>query len=380
MAQSRIPFGNGRGGRSAPEDARSLAAPLASAARDSAVLADKHDIRLDMVRVAAAMAVVWLHVSADIVIARPSTTDPTWWIGNFADSLSRWCVPLFVMASGILLLSRRPDLAPRAFYRRRAAKILVPTLFWTALYVALRIAGRGESLSAIFESLLQGRPFFHLWYLYMILGLYLVAPMVSVFLAHGARPLVNGALVLAFLAAAIQSTIAGLESEPDSQSFLGLWPYYLGYFLAGYQMWRTPVTALRNRYALAIALASGILVALLTGFLLGSLGERSWAITYSYSDPLVVLMSLALFNVFRCLNFESPSLRRIGETARRLAPLMLGVYVMHPLWLIALGHAGLDGFFVSPAIGIPLTAASAFVLSLASARVFAAIPFLRKTI
>ncbi|MFZ5790055.1 MAG: acyltransferase [Pseudomonadota bacterium] len=333
-----------------------------------------------MVRVAAAMAVVWLHASAEIVIARPSTADPAWWIGNLADAFSRWCVPLFVMASGILLLSRRPDLDPGEFYRRRAAKILVPTLFWTALYVGLRIAGRGEPLSAILESLLQGRPFFHLWYLYMILGLYLVAPMVSVFLAHGARPLVLGALVLAFLAAAIQSTVAGLEGEQQSQSFVGLWPYYLGYFLAGYWLWKAPVSALRNRYALAIALSCGILVALLTGILLGPLGERSWDITYSYSDPLVVLMSLALFNAFRCLNVESPALRRIGEMARRLAPFMLGVYVMHPLWLIALSHVGLDGFFVGPAIGIPLTAATAFALSLASARALAAIPVLRKTI
>ena len=69
----------------------------------------QRDVRLDLLRVIAILGVIWLHVSGEVVTASPNPGDEEWWVGNVADAFSRWCVPLFVMASGALLLPQRAD-------------------------------------------------------------------------------------------------------------------------------------------------------------------------------------------------------------------------------------------------------------------------------
>jgi surface polysaccharide O-acyltransferase-like enzyme len=72
-----------------------------------------------------------------------------------------------------------------------------------------------------------------------------------------------------------------------------------------------------------------------------------------------------------------------SATGRRVAgwvPLVLGIYVIHPLWLRALKEIGIDAYLVHPALGIPLTTLLAFGLSLVSAQAIAAIPVLRRTV
>jgi surface polysaccharide O-acyltransferase-like enzyme len=172
--------------------------------------------------------------------------------------------------------------------------------------------------------------------------------------------------------------MAGLADEEHAYTFLGLWPSYLGYFLAGYYLWRWPRPHVSWRLALAIVLACGTGIALLTGALYHLLGARAWQITYANLQPLVVLMSLAIFTATS--GSKTPLSRGLARGVGGITPLVLGVYVMHPLWLRVLKDGGIDGFFVDPTVGIPLTTLLAFGLSMASAQAVAAVPGLRRTI
>ena len=338
----------------------------------------QRDLRLDLLRIIAIVAVIWLHVSGEVVVGEPGPGDAEWWVGNLADAFSRWCVPLFVMASGALILSRRPDIAPWDFYRRRAARILVPTLFWTIVFLGVRAIGDGAPVRSLVISVLRGTPYYHLWFLYMIAGLYVAAPLISRFLDGSPQGAVLAATGLVFLVSSIESLMAGLAGEEHAYTFLGMWPAYLGYFLAGYYLWRWPLRRVSWPPALAIILACGIGIAVLTGALYPFVGARAWQIAYANLQPLVVLMSLAIFTSFigAPMRFSPAAARIVGA----VTPLVLGVYVMHPLWLLVLKDGGIDGFLVNPTIGIPVTTTVAFALSLASAWAVAATPVLRRTI
>ena len=61
-------------------------------------------VRLDVVRVIACLAVILLHLSATIVMDRDLLGTVGWHIANVIDAATRWCVPVFVMLSGALLL------------------------------------------------------------------------------------------------------------------------------------------------------------------------------------------------------------------------------------------------------------------------------------
>ena len=83
-------------------------------------------IWLDNSRILAVCGVVFLHVAAGVVLGHEVGTGD-WWFGNVYDSVVRWCVPVFVMISGALLLDpgKKEDLS--TFYKKRLARVLLPS-------------------------------------------------------------------------------------------------------------------------------------------------------------------------------------------------------------------------------------------------------------
>ena len=123
------------------------------------------------------------------------------------------------MISGALLLD--PERPQDARHSRRVARICAPLLFWTLFYLLWRTAldwiddGRLD-LSFWPRKLAHGEPYYHLWYLYMIVGLYLFAPLVRALAAQfapGPRPVVVGILGLAILDALYRRA---LDARPAS--------------------------------------------------------------------------------------------------------------------------------------------------------------------
>ena len=66
---------------------------------------DSRSARFDVLRVGACLAVILLHLSATIVMDRDFLGGIHWHISNAIDAATRWCVPVFVMLSGALLLA-----------------------------------------------------------------------------------------------------------------------------------------------------------------------------------------------------------------------------------------------------------------------------------
>jgi surface polysaccharide O-acyltransferase-like enzyme len=329
---------------------------------------NQRNTNLDFARIIAVFAVVLLHVSARVVVANPDVHSLAWWTGNIADVLSRWCVPVFVMISGALLLSPSADVTPIAFYKRRASRLFPVIAFWTLVYIVFRrYIDSTFSLSDAGKSIIKGTPYYHLWYLYMLIGLYFITPflrqLVSVISTNSLRLLIIGSLA-----------IAALDSAPafSSATFLPLFLPFIGYFLAGYHL-STISSAPRLPLLGSIALACGLLAAIGTGALLPSIGPRSFELMYSFLNPLTIVMSLCVYLLLTRIPIRTGPLQQI-------AVITPGIYVIHPLWLWFLAKHSITGFLVHPVIGIPMTAILVFILSAASAALMARIPFLRRTV
>src|SRR5256885_496912 len=95
---------------------------------------------MDALRVLACLAVIVLHVSASVVIDFPDVRSLHWTVGNIGNAFTHWCVPVFVMLSGALLLSPAKQLPVTVFYRKRASRILIPLAFWSVVYTLLGAA------------------------------------------------------------------------------------------------------------------------------------------------------------------------------------------------------------------------------------------------
>jgi len=326
------------------------------------------DPRLDALRVAAALAVVCVHTAAPVVVTHPDPQSWGWWLGNLADSLSRWCVPVFVMVSGALLLPKASEVEPLRFYGERARRLLPPLLFWTVFYLAFSLRDRPLSAAQVARELVSGTPYYHLWYLYMAVGLYLATPFLRAIVLAASPAAMRVFLALSF-AGAVCSPFTG-----SGATFLTLFAPYVGYYVAGHELYRRSASGAPRAW-LGMALGGGVLVAIVTALLWPRLGQHTFDLTYSFLDPLVIATAIA---VFQCGLGSGPR----GPVATRAvawaADLSLGIYLTHPFFLRVLAHFGLDPFWVHPVVGIPATLLAATVLSAAATAALAAVPGLRR--
>lgn len=108
---------------------------------------------------------------------------------GFIGGLVRSCVPIFVMASAYLLVPIKTDTF--TFFKKRAARILCPFIFFLLLYASLPAAWGlfewSDVPGQMAHVLLNFHPSgSHLWFIYMLIGLYLLMPMISPWLERDA--------------------------------------------------------------------------------------------------------------------------------------------------------------------------------------------------
>ena len=141
---------------------------------------------VDLIRTFAIILVILLHASEEtfpITAVVDQAAVVRWWSTTIYNSLSRECVPLFVMLSGALLLQSYKIEEPlKVFFKKRLLRIGLPWIFFGAAYFAWSYLVKNNPVT--FNSVAQGiatGPYYQFWFLYMLLGLYLITPLLRVF-------------------------------------------------------------------------------------------------------------------------------------------------------------------------------------------------------
>ena len=135
------------------------------------------EVWIDWLRIAACFMVMVVHSTEPFYIGGEgarilSASDACW--ASFFDSFVRACVPLFVVASSYLQFPLH--YTTREFFIRRAKRIIVPFAVWTVAYALFW----GEPVQNFSDLLLNfNYAAGHLWFVYMLLGIYLLMPLLS---------------------------------------------------------------------------------------------------------------------------------------------------------------------------------------------------------
>jgi len=155
---------------------------------------------VDLLRIIACFLVVLSHC-CDPFVGQFDNDRTSFLTGAFTGSFVRACVPLFVMMSGVLLFPVRLEM--REFYRKRIGRIVVPLIFWSVMlpllyYVYLNFMVSSVSPSIAPENFTMGATLTKLytfifnftydttplWYLYMLIGLYFIIPILNTWMEH----------------------------------------------------------------------------------------------------------------------------------------------------------------------------------------------------
>ena len=326
--------------------------------------------RLDAARWLAALAVVLLHCAAQAVSDANAYGSNDWLAANLYDSAVRWCVPVFVMVSGALLLDRDKPLDARRFYEKRAARICAPLVFWTLFYLGWRTLldwwDDGHiDFSFWPRKVAEGAPYYHLWYLYMIVGLYLFTPLVRV-LYHRSQPAARRLWVVGILGVAILDALYRQALNAGQGFFLTWFLPYLGYFVAGRMIFDGELRIPRPGLMLALS----VLATALGVTTLSEAGNLNLYF-YDYFSITVPFMSLAAFQWI----MNTPRIPSLST----LAPLTFGVYLIHPLFLDVVDRAP---SVLAPSIAwsLPMQTGAIFGLSAACCWVLRQHPTTRKLV
>jgi len=146
-------------------------------------------MQLDVLRAVATIAVVALHAAGPVLYRYGTIPDREWWSANLIDSAVRFSVPVFLMLTGALLLPRTESTG--SFLKRRFSRLLGPFIFWSIIYLAIALyfqpfSSINTSIELVMERLQKGASY-HLWYVYMLIGIYLVIPILQRWVATATR-------------------------------------------------------------------------------------------------------------------------------------------------------------------------------------------------
>jgi surface polysaccharide O-acyltransferase-like enzyme len=334
---------------------------------------------VDLIRSYAILMVVVSHVFAPVCAAMMDYPRSVWWVFNLLDSWIRPCVPLFVMISGKLLLGSSREDSYLRFVWRRYSGILLPFFTWSLIYAyyECRMRGSDFSLPHAILQFLQGPTEYHLWFMYMILGLYLVAPFLRRWVQAALPGEIQALLVLWFGFLTLQFLFPGYISFAPGITLLN----YGGYFVLGYFLDQTHYfegkTGRLILLSLAIILFNAGGTFLLTLWNSGILDEKF----YGGVAPLIVLYASASFLILKNINEEAPLLKTPGlrGTVLYISQDSFNLYLIHAffIWLFIKGHLGFvlsEDTGPSPLIGVPLTTTAVLACSLGLSFILGKIP------
>lgn len=343
---------------------------------------------LDVLRVLATCAVVLMHVLTGATDVTDASIVPEYrsLLLSVMD-LVTWCVPIFLLISGYLFLNPERTLTYPVMIKKYCRRIALAILLFGVPYAAseLVVAERTFRIRMIPEALkmtLMGHTWSHMWYLYLILFLYLITPLLKKVLR--VLPVWGAAAVMAVIF--LGSSVAPFLNKVLDINSIPVLPdggVYFLYYLCGYLFAVREVCVDKGRNvwltaAVAVLALGMILSRTLAGF----------SIQMAYNYPFTVLLAVLLFAAG-----WNGSIKKHRIPWQEAGALSFAVYLVHPVYVnllykfvkitpfTVLEQCGVQSVAAGQAVLILLLAAFCLVvlaLATATAWVLRKIPVLRK--
>ena len=335
-------------------------------------------------RAIAMVMVIILHSAAPLLYRFDSSESSAWMTGNLYDSFVRPCVPIFFMISGYLLLNKNEAIAD--FIQKRLKKIIVPLVAWSLIYILWKVNFEGAKFDfphSIIETLFSPA-YYHLWFIYSIVGLYLAVPIFRPFTSTASNSSLLYFILIWFIVVAalpwIQKAL-GVRSRYELNLFTG----FMGYLVLGAYLGRLNYARIHAAISALIIITCFFITAYGTYHLSKIKGSLD-ATLYDYLAPNVIISAGAWMVLIKFLSDETTARlpKPLSTAIVSISTLSFGIYLVHAMIITALKY-GIFGFKVSalygnPSYTIPLTLITTLIISYAIVYFISKLPILNKTI
>ena len=365
------------------------------------LLKSERVVFLDWLRFIACFMVILVHCIEPFYLGGPEGT----FISSYPDALwvtainsaLRPAVPLFVLASSYLLFPLATD--TREFFRKRFMRVVVPFIVWTLLYIFIPPFGSGASAdvagglkSLLFNFVMTSSG--HLWFVYMLLGVYLLMPMLSPWIEKVSRKEEKAFLFLWAFTTVLPLLRPVAETVTGSPDLWGECPwnpfgtfYYvsgfigflvLGHYIrkyAGEVSWKKTLAYAVPFWTLGYAVTAGGFWHFMPrelGFPLIAPYETAVEMetTWNFCTFGVMMQTVAYFLVLRKITASGWFYRRVVLPVSKLS---YGMYLMHMFALVPVS-AWVRSWGIATPLVMILSAVITYVICAVAARLLKFLP------
>ncbi|WP_029904703.1 acyltransferase [Prevotella sp. 10(H)] len=328
---------------------------------------------LDLLRVLACYMVIQVHAGEFYYIGEGNTVinnaDASW-VGLY-NSLFRSAVPLFIMITGYFVLPVKEEMS--TFFKRRFTRVVIPFVVWCGLYAVYFFFTGDSTLGEVFINIAKipvnfGVEVGHLWYIYMLIGLYLFFPIISPWLNSASRNNILFFLVIW----AVTLLLPYIHREFPEVLGECFWnPTPLLYYFSGFLGFAVLGCYLKkfhkekNKWDLTAGVALIVIGYLITYTLFITRLDTEKMVTdlelsWNYGTINVAMMALGIFLVIKNIQFKKNNAFR-----RRMVSISMmsyGMYLVH-IMVLNFFYWAFNDMFSSAAVKIPLMAVCTFIVS-----------------
>jgi surface polysaccharide O-acyltransferase-like enzyme len=336
---------------------------------------------VDLIRVIAIYLVVVIHVSGQLTDAWGKIPTNQWIIADVYGGIARVAVPLFFMVSGYLLLPRSESLGD--FYAKRMLKILVPFVVWSFIYLGWYCGTHPNTCTSavVWDLLTPPGAYYHLWFLYSLLNIYLILPVLRLMCRPDTEKKLLWYLIILWLVFQPILTIANKFWNLDIRFGPPLTTGFACFFLLGYLLGAIPLSRARVILS-AVMWVIGMLVTISGTYFLTRASGQFEGFFYDFVSLNVILASAATFLLLRWLSdrkpFTSPNALSL---TRSLATGTFGIYLIHVIVIEVLSgwipFVQINSFMGHALWSILLVSTLVFLISFLLTRLLQKIPILR---
>ena len=300
-------------------------------------------------------------------------------VRDYYSGINVWCVPIFFMLSGALLLSRKRFVWHHHW--QKTIRLIYILFFWSFIYNLLSLifiskkitfAILGEAVAMIFCADIKFA--YHLWFLYTIIGLYLVIPYLYYILQYVPHKQVVVLLILLIIFSWIIPTMNKCVFRFEKSIWLGSFRCFEGftvYLLWGYLL-HTQTFNRRMRFAFW---GAGIIVFCLHAFLALQQCSRLYHIFCNYSSFTTAILATAVFLAAKYSKFEENTF--VFRCIVTISKYSLPIYLLHVMIFQFMRKIfQFDSSAMPLQFSLPLLTIFVLIITTAVAWVFKKIPFI----
>lgn len=285
----------------------------------------KRMLDLDILKLISITGVVLLHVMGNTIYTFMISKNER----IFYNVLTNICfasIPLFVMISGVNFLNK--DISIKELLKKYILKIILALIIFGLFYNALEIIFETHSytLNDFFLSLkniLTGNLWAHMWYLYLIIAIYLITPVLRIITKNASLEVLKYFLIILFV---FSFLIPELNSffNINFAFYLLISGGYLFFYIYGYYIYYHKVSKIYKNISYLLGFISIAIIILLTL-------KNTHLELISYTSTLIFFVANSIFLFITSFKYNREN--KLTKLINSIGKCSLGIYITHQIYI-----------------------------------------------